>query len=145
MFLSISASLAFLALACSLFAGITPLLRGSLFGHFPLCTREESFVRGFVSGFLSELLFEVFEAARYVNKKLGLGLSLGLLLSVLCSLFLPVVPTLLESCIKLCVFIILVSFATATGRSGCRRATTDEVRIILLAVLVALVLHHLGY
>ena len=105
MFLSISASLTFFVLACSLFAGILPLLRGSLFEYLPLCTREESFVRGFVSGCLSELLLEAFKAGGYVNKTIKLAV-------MLCFLFLPVVPTLLESCIKLCVFVIFVSFAT---------------------------------
>ena len=36
LFLGISASLAFLVLACGLFAGILPLLRRSLFEYFPL-------------------------------------------------------------------------------------------------------------
>ena len=68
----------------------------------------------------------------------SLEFELGLLLF-------PVVPSFFKSCMKLCVFFMLVSFATLTGGDGCRRATTDEVRITLLAVLVASVFHHLSY
>ena len=68
----------------------------------------------------------------------SLEFELGLLLF-------PVVPSFLKSCMKLCVFFMLVSFATLTGGDGCRRATTDEVRITRLAVLVAFVFHHLSY
>ena len=68
----------------------------------------------------------MFEAGGYVNKTIKLGV-------LLCVLLLSGVPTLLESCIKRGVFIILVAFATLTGGDGCRRATTDEVRIILLS------------
>ena len=52
-----------------------------------------------------------------------MAIKLGVLLGLL-----PVVPSFFESCIKLCVIIILVCFTTLTGG-----ATTDEVRIILLA------------
>ena len=67
----------------------------------------------------------------YANKTIQLGVLLG-------RLFLPAVPSFLESCIKLAAFAIPVSFATLTGGGdGGRSATADEVRIILLAVLVA--------
>ena len=71
-----------------------------------------------------------------MNKTIELGV-------LLCFLLLSVVPTLLESCITLWVFIILVSFSTLTGGDGCERATADEVRIILLAVFVVFGFHHL--
>ena len=123
-------------LVCSLRTGVFLLLCGS---YFPLRTRrEESFVGGFVSGCLSELLLEAFEAGGYVNKTIKLRVLLGLLL-------LRVVPSFLESCIKLVVFVILVSFATLTGGDGGGSGTTDDVRIMLLAVLVASVFHHLSY
>ena len=61
-----------------------------------------------IGGCLPELLLEAFEACGYINKTIKLGVLLGLFL-------LPVVPSFLESCIKLCVIFILVSVATLTG------------------------------
>ena len=121
--------------------GLSPQIeRRSLFRQFPFCTREESFVRRFISGCLPELLLGPFEACGYINKAIKIRVLLSRLL-------LSVIDSFLESCINLCScgIFILVSFAALVGGDGCRSATTDEVRVMLLAVLVALVLHHLSY
>ena len=84
--LFVSASFAFLVLACGLFTGISAFLRGSLFQHSPVGTCQESFVRGLIGGCLPELLLEVFETGGYISKTIQLGVLLGLLL-------LPIVPS----------------------------------------------------